>query len=545
MGHVFLHRPAEISIERHQVAPDKVEQESGRFRDALVAARKQIDELARSNDIFSAHLDVTDDPVLLDAVTKKIVQENKNAELALMEACEKITAMFNGIDDEYLRERAADIRDVCKRILHCLKGIQDAGLKEIDAPVILVAGELTPSDTAGLDRERVLGFITGSGGSTSHVAIMARSLELPAIVGVEGITDIVSEGSFVILDAVDGEIIIDPEEDQLAAYRNKAAAYAKRKKKLEQMKGLPAITSDGHVVELCANVGNLPDVQNALSCGIDGIGLFRSEFLYMESSRFPNEEELFAAYKSVACSCDGEVILRTLDIGGDKALSYYKFQHEENPFLGWRAIRFCLEMVDVFKTQLRAILRASAFGKVKIMYPMIISVEELKKANHLLRKCQRELAADSIAFNPEIKAGIMIETPAAVFCVEELAKEADFFSIGTNDLTQYLLAVDRGNPKVSGLYDSFHPAVLRSIKAVIEAGHRHGIPVGMCGEFAGNEKAILLLLGMGLDEFSMSAPQVPEARYLIRNANYEQARALARQVDDLPTLTDIKHFLAL
>lgn len=543
MGNVFLYQPQKIQADRHLIDPSMTEQESIRYRDALAAARSQIKKLAADSEIFAAHLDVANDPMLQDAVMKRIIAEHKNAELALEEACEEITAMFSQIEDAYLRERALDIKDVCGRILRSLKGIQHAGLGEINAPVILAAHDLTPSDTAGIDPKYVLGFITETGGPTSHVAIMARSLELPAIVGAEEIMDLVFDSSYVILDAVDGEIIIDPDEETIANYQVKEAQYAQRKKTLSQMKDLPAVTKDGKNVLLCANVGSMRDIQNAVSYGIDGIGLLRSEFLYMENKHFPTEEEQFAVYKSAAQLCTGEVIIRTLDIGGDKALSYFEFQKEENPFLGWRAIRFCLEMTDVFKTQLRAILRASAFGSIKIMYPMIISVEELRHANSLLAACKQELKSDDIAFDPNISVGIMIETPAAVLCVEELAKEADFFSIGTNDLTQYLLAVDRGNQKVAGLYNSFHPAVLRSIKAIIDAGHRNKIPVGMCGEFAGNEKAIPILLGLGLDEFSMAASQVPEARCLIRNMDYAKANELANRVCRLATLTEIEETL--
>jgi phosphotransferase system enzyme I (PtsI) len=539
LGEVFLYRPREIEADKSLISPKATARELGRFADALASARRRIVELSEKSEIFLAHVDIADDPVIFEAVSFKIAEELKNAELALEEACEEISARFAEINDEYLRERAADVKDVCARVMRRLKGISFTGPGSVDRPVILVADNLTPSDTATLDPQKILGIITAEGGNTSHVAILARSLEIPAIVGMEGISEMAIDGKELILDAVDGEVIIEPDAKTKEIYEKKAFAYLERKNALKAVANLPAASKDGKRVMLYANVGSLRDVQGAVSYGVDGIGLFRSEFLFLESPSFPSEDDQFAAYKTAAQLSPGETIIRTLDIGGDKSLPYYQFEPEDNPFLGWRAIRMCLEMTDVFGAQLRAILRASAFGEVSIMYPMMISLDELEKANEVLRSAKTELTRRGLAFDPDIKAGMMIETPAAVMLAKDFAKKADFFSIGTNDLTQYLLAVDRGNRKVASLYDSLHPAVIRSVKAIIDAGHSEGIRVGMCGELAGNELAVPLLFGMGLDEFSMSPSQAPEAKYILRSLQARDAEELAKQALEADSLSGV------
>ena len=415
-------------------------------------------------------------------------------------------------------------------LLLCLKGEKEDSFDQITEPVIVVAKELAPSDTAKFNLDYVLGFLTELGGVTSHVCIMARSAGLPALVGIDGLMDHIESGDSIILDAEEGVVLINADSSELEHYQQLAEERKQKQLALEAVADLPAITKDGHSVKICANAGNLEDIKRALSFHTDGIGLFRSEFLYMENVRFPSEEEQYRVYQRAAEVCLEELIIRTLDIGGDKELSYFKFDFEENPFLGWRAIRISLDLPEVFKTQLRAILRASAFGNVKVMFPMIISVEELLAAKEILEQCKQELTEEGIKYNPDLQVGMMIETPASVLCAEELAKEVDFFSIGTNDLTQYMLAVDRGNEKISSLYNSMHPAVLRAIKRIIDAGHAAGIPVGMCGEFASDTKAAKLLLGMGLDEFSISASEIPEIKNIIRNSNYEDCRKLAEQV---------------
>ena len=543
MGKAFIVVPQNLEADKRIIRESEKEVEIKKFEKAIKDAVADLKILAKDSDIFAAHMDVAEDPDLHDSVVQRITDELKNAQLALQEYVDTTVTLFESLDDEYLRERSADIKDVSKRIMCGLKGIKSNPFENIDQEVIVVAEDLAPSDTANMDFKYIRGFITEGGGVTSHVAIMARSMEIPAIVGVAHFREEITNDDYLILDALGAKIIINPDEATKQEYIKKAQEYKEMKEKLESMNDLPATSKDGRTVELFANVGSIADVENAVARGAEGIGLFRSEFLYMENTKFPTEQEQFAAYKTAIETMKKPMIIRTLDIGGDKELSYYKFDQEENPFLGWRAIRISLDLKDVFKTQLRAILRASAFGDIRIMYPMIISVEEFKAANEVLEECKQELRQDCIPFNASIQTGIMIETPAAVLCADDLAKEVDFFSIGTNDLTQYLLAVDRGNQKISKMYNSFHPAVLRAINKVIEAGHKHGKMVGMCGEFASDEKAIPMLLGMGLDEFSMTATEVASARYNIRNLNYKECQKLANEVCIKGTIAEVMELL--
>ena len=543
MGNAYVLKKQDLSAQTHRIGADEVDKEIEKYQDAIKTAVAQLEELAKTSDIFAAHLEMAKDPTLYDGVIHKIKTDRLNVQLALENTAEEFAAIFDSMEDEYMKERAADVRDVRDRLMRSLKGISQSTLKDIEGKVILIAEDLTPSDTSNMNLDHVLGFATELGGVTSHVAIIARNMELPALVGVKGLMEHVKDKDFIILDASNGQIIINPDETTIEKYRILEEEYKKRKKELESMSSLPATTVDGRTVKIYANVGNLEDVKKAAERGIDGIGLFRSEFLYMENTHFPTEEEQFEVYKQAAILCPKELIIRTLDIGGDKSLPYYTFDHEDNPFLGWRAIRISLDLEDVFKAQLRAILRASAFGNVKIMYPMIISQEELEKANDVLSKCKQELSSEGIAFDPDIKVGIMVETPAAVLCIENLAKHVDFFSIGTNDLTQYVLAVDRGNKKIANLYDSFHPAVVQSIKRIIDAGHAEGIEVGMCGEFAGDEKATVLLLGLGLDEFSMSLGETANIKNIIRNTSYEKAKECAGKAASVYTIQEVKDIL--
>ncbi|MBR2383713.1 MAG: phosphoenolpyruvate--protein phosphotransferase, partial [Anaerotignum sp.] len=432
---------------------------------------------------------------------------------------------------------------VCRRIMAYLKGVEENPFQNIKEKVILFAEELNPSDTAKMDFRYIKGMVTAKGGSTSHVAILARSMEIPALLGMEGILEKVEEGQEIILDGDEGILILSPDHLTQRVYGEKQEAEWELKQKLKEMNRLPAVTTDGRQVQLYANVGSLKDVELAKQQGAEGVGLFRSEFLYMESSRFPTEQEQFEVYKKAAEILKKPIIIRTLDIGGDKNLPYYQFEKEENPFLGWRAIRFCLDMRDVFKTQLKAILRAAAYGDIRIMYPMIVSLEEFRTANRLLEECKQELKERGALFRGSISTGIMVETPAAVLLAEELAKEVDFFSIGTNDLTQYILAADRGNQKLTKLYSPFHPAVLRAIRKVIEAAHKEGKEVGMCGEFAGEEGAVPLLLGLGLDEFSMVAGQIPAVRYQIRGLSAERTAHLAERVLAAGTEKEVENLL--
>lgn len=526
-GKVYIHRELDLTPCQQNVTEENVQKEVERFLQAKKEVLADLDKLAQKSEIFQAHAVMADDFTLEDGIVTKIREEKYNAELALDQTVQEIAAIFEMMDDEYMRERAADVKDVAKRFMARLKGQELSDFSDISEPVILVARDLYPSDTAGLDLNFVKGFITQEGGVTSHVSIMAKGAGLPALVGATGILEAVQEDSYICMDAKTGEIVIDPDEEEKERFIKKAEEFRVRKELYEKVSTLPACTVDGREVHICANVGNLEDVKTAVERNVHGIGLFRSEFLYMENDHFPTEEEQYQVYSEAAKASPRELTIRTLDIGGDKGLSYYNFEKEENPFLGWRAIRISLELRDMFKTQLRAVLRASAFGHVRIMFPMIISLEELRQAKDLVQECKEELDHENLAYDPDIRLGMMMETPASVLLADEFAAEADFFSIGTNDLTQYLLAVDRGNKKISGMYDSFHPAVLRAIAHIIHAGHRHQIPVGMCGEFASDENATEILLGMGLDEFSMSSTEASKIKYTIRNMNYAEARKKA------------------
>ncbi|MDF2801413.1 MAG: phosphoenolpyruvate-protein phosphotransferase [Anaerocolumna sp.] len=539
MGRVLLYEKVKVIVNHNNISEDEIPMQIERYEKAVKCAETDLNELAKTNDIFWAHLEMVKDPTLYEAVEGKIKTELKNAEGAVEDATNELILIFESIEDEYMRERASDIKDIKERLLKNLIGNGKEALSDISDKVILIAQDLTPSDTAELDFNHILGFITRDGGVTSHVSIMAKGLSIPALVGVKDILTTVNKEDYIIMDAGSGDIFINPEHELIEEYKSKQIEQEKTLKELLEQNSLPAITKDKRSVKLCANVGNIKDIEKALDYNIDGIGLFRSEFLYMESDHFPTEEEQFMVYKEAVLLVPQELTIRTLDIGGDKELSYFEFEKEENPFLGYRAIRISLDLKDLFKTQLRAILRASAFGNIRIMFPMIISVEELRMAKEILDECKAELKMEGMTYDPSIKAGIMIETPASVLCVEDLGAEADFFSIGTNDLTQYLLACDRGNKKISALYNSFHPAVLRSIKRIIDAGHENNIKVGMCGEFASDEQAVLLLLGLGLDEFSMTASSIPNVKNLIRNASYQEEEALSKDVLKAKTIKEI------
>ncbi|MDF2540591.1 MAG: phosphoenolpyruvate-protein phosphotransferase [Herbinix sp.] len=520
IGKAFL--VPKLSFERDTYTVENTALEVEKFQKAVKNASVELEELAKHNDIFSAHLEVVNDQALYDAVKDKIEGNLQNVQIALWESAQEFIDLFDAMDDEYMRERAADIKDVRNRLMCQLKDIKFNPFDGINEEVIVVAQDLTPSDTAKLNLDYVLGIITHDGGITSHVSIMAKNIGLPALVGVSEIMNKVKMGDDLIMDAKSGEIILNPSEEMILEYKEKKLEQERIKSRYEEAQIQPASTKDGHTVSVCVNVGSIEEVKYAVSKGLKGVGLFRSEFLYMLNSHFPTEEEQLKVYKEAAELCTEELTIRTLDIGGDKELSYFSFDQEENPFLGWRAIRICLDRPDIFKVQLRAILRASASGNVRIMLPMIISMEELIEAKRLVEECKKELTNEGISFDEEISVGMMIETPASVILAEDFAKVADFFSIGTNDLTQYILAVDRGNTKIAARYDSFHPAVLASIKKVIEAGHKEGIPVGMCGEMASDERAVELLLRMGLDEFSVAASCASRVKYEIQNMTFHE-----------------------
>ena len=491
--------------------------------------------------IFDGHIMLLEDEELEDDVTTLIKDNKYSADYAISKVVNEMVDTLAALEDPYLRERAGDFKDIGDRLLKNVLGISIVDLNEIKDEVILIANDLTPSETAQIDVKKVLGFITNIGGKTAHTSIMARSLEIPAIVGTSDITQHVKDGDFIILDAINNKVIINPTKLQINNAEILKRDFLARKEELAKLKKLPAVTLDGHIVEMGANIGTLNDTEGANRHGAECIGLYRTEFLFMDRSQLPTEEEQYKAYKKVVENMKGKpCIIRTMDIGGDKDLPYLNLPKELNPFLGWRAIRICFDRPDIMNPQLRALLRASVFGKVRIMFPMIISVEEIRQLKEILKTLVVELSHENLSFDPLIEIGIMIETPAAATIAHHLIKEVDFFSIGTNDLTQYTLAVDRGNDKISAIYNPMSPSVLTLIKQVIDASHAAGKWTGMCGELAGDKKATVLLVGMGLDEFSMSAISIPEIKNIIRKINFSEAKTLATKALACATANEIK-----
>lgn len=553
IGKVLMLQKEAYTIDMTTIEDTAVEQEIEAVKSAIAKSKAQIQGIyeaaveklgAEKAAIFVAHIDILEDPAMMEGIMEKVRSEKKNAAWAFDETVKEFCAMFDAIDDEYLRERASDLRDVGDRAVRNILGMRIVDLSHLEEPVVIVVNDLMPSDTASMDIKKVLGFVTEVGGRTSHSSIMARSLEIPAVVGTTGILENAKQGDIIILDGLAGDVFLNADAETTNLYTQKQQAYLDEREKLAQLRDIPAVTTDGRHIEMCANIGNAKDAEGAQKNGAEGIGLYRTEFLYMDNKQFPTEEEQFEAYKEVCEKMEGKpVIIRTLDIGGDKELPYFDFPKELNPFLGWRAIRIYLDREDLFKTQLRAILRASAFGKIRIMFPMIISVDEFRRAKALLEVCKQELRQEGVSFDDAIETGIMVETPAAVLLAEQFAKEVDFFSIGTNDLTQYVLAVDRGNEKIAHLYNSFHPAVIHAIKMVIDASHKEGKWTGMCGEFAGEKEATTLLLGMGLDEFSMSAISIPVIKDYICKLSFEEAQKVAEEALSKTTADEVAEVL--
>ena len=548
-GKALLLKEDEIVISRKKITADEVEHEIARFKEGRDKAAQQLEAIRQKASetlgeekaaIFEGHIMLLEDEELEQEIIALIKDNGMSAEAAAREVIDGQATALEELDDEYLKERAADVRDIGKRLLKNILGMTIIDLGAIQDEVILVATDLTPSETAQLNLDKVLGFITDLGGRTSHTSIMARSLELPAIVGTSDVTQKVQNGDYLILDAVNNKIYLNPTAETIDQLKAVQAQYINEKNELAKLKDLPAITLDGHQVEVCANIGTVRDVAGAERNGAEGVGLYRTEFLFMDRDALPTEEEQFQAYKAVAEAMGSQaVIVRTMDIGGDKDLPYMDLPKEENPFLGWRAIRICLDRKEILHTQLRAILRASSFGKLRIMFPMIISVEEVRMLKAELELLKAQLREEGKTFDETIEVGVMVETPAAATVAHHLAKAVDFFSIGTNDLTQYTLAVDRGNELISHLYNPMAPSVLTLIKQVIDASHAHGKWTGMCGELAGDERATLLLLGMGLDEFSMSSISIPRIKKIIRNANFEDVKALAEEALRQPTADEL------
>ncbi|ANI31325.1 phosphoenolpyruvate-protein phosphotransferase [Yersinia entomophaga] len=548
-GKALLLKEDEIVINRKKISADQVEQEVERFKSGRAKASEQLEAIKTKAGeslgeekaaIFEGHIMLLEDEELEQEIIALIKDEHASADAAAYTVIEGQAKALEELDDEYLKERAADVRDIGKRLLKNILGLTIVDLGAISEEVILVATDLTPSETAQLNLDKVLGFITDLGGRTSHTSIMARSLELPAIVGTSDVTKQVKNDDYLILDAVNNKIYVNPTSDVIDQLKAVNTQYITEKNDLAKLKDLPAITLDGHQVEVVANIGTVRDIAGAERNGAEGVGLYRTEFLFMDRDSLPTEEEQFQAYKAVAEAMGSQaVIVRTMDIGGDKDLPYMNLPKEENPFLGWRAIRIAMDRKEILHAQLRAILRASAFGKLRIMYPMIISVEEVRALKAELEMLKAQLREENKAFDESIEVGVMVETPAAATIAHHLAKEVDFFSIGTNDLTQYTLAVDRGNELISHLYNPMSPAVLGLIKQVIDASHAEGKWTGMCGELAGDERATLLLLGMGLDEFSMSAISIPRIKKIIRNTNFEDVKALAAEALSKPTAQEL------
>lgn len=526
---------ASAEVERYRQAIDRAKSELETIRD-----RAKVDLGPDKAAIFEAHLLVLSDPELNTPIEDKIKSDKVNAEAALKETADMFVVMFEQMDSEYMKERAADIRDVTKRVLAHLLGVELPNPSMIAEEVIIVAEDLTPSDTAQLNRQFVKGFTTNIGGRTSHSAIMARSLEIPAVVGTKTATEEIHNGDLVIVDGLKGEVHINPTPELVEQYRKVHQEYEKQKAEWAKLVNEPTVSNDGHHVELGANIGTPNDLKGVVANGGEAVGLYRTEFLYMGRDQLPSEEEQFEAYKAVLEGMAGKpVVVRTLDIGGDKELPYLDLPKEMNPFLGFRAIRLCLEEQGIFRTQLRALLRASSYGNLKIMFPMIATLDEFRAAKAILEEEKQKLLTEGQKVADKIELGIMVEIPSTAVLADQFAKEVDFFSIGTNDLIQYTMAADRMNQRVSYLYQPYSPSILRLVKMVIDAAHAEGKWAGMCGEMAGDETAIPLLLGLGLDEFSMSATSILKARSLIKKLNKSDMEQLAREVINMQTTDQV------
>lgn len=538
----------DLTFDKNEKVTD-VEGEVAKFNNAIEASKVELTKIRNNAEvqlgadkaaIFDAHLLVLDDPELIQPIQDKIKNENANAATALTDVTTQFVTIFESMDNEYMKERAADIRDVSKRVLSHILGIELPNPSMIDESVVIVGNDLTPSDTAQLNKEFVQGFATNIGGRTSHSAIMSRSLEIPAIVGTKSITQEVKQGDMIIVDGLNGDVIVNPTEDELIAYQDKRERYFADKKELQKLRDADTVTVDGVHAELAANIGTPNDLPGVIENGAQGIGLYRTEFLYMGRDQMPTEEEQFEAYKEVLEAMNGKrVVVRTLDIGGDKELSYLNLPEEMNPFLGYRAIRLCLAQQDIFRPQLRALLRASVYGKLNIMFPMVAIINEFREAKAILLEEKENLKNEGHDISDDIELGIMVEIPATAALADVFAKEVDFFSIGTNDLIQYTLAADRMSERVSYLYQPYNPSILRLVKQVIEASHKEGKWTGMCGEMAGDETAIPLLLGLGLDEFSMSATSILKARRQINGLSKNEMTELANRAVDCATQEEV------
>lgn len=547
IARAFILEHPNYAVERRAVGD--VEAEIARLDAALAESQTELETIKEKTlkelgekkaEIFASHLLILNDPELIDPVKAKIRDEQLNADYALNEVATQFISMFENMKSAYLQERASDMRDVTKRVLNHLLGVHFVSPAEIAEETIVLAEDLTPSDTAQLNREFVKGFATNIGGRTSHSAIMARSLEIPAVVGTKNILSQAKSGDLIIVDGLDGHVFVNPSEEIVAEYRAKQVAYDNQREEWRKLRGEATVSVDGVHVELAANIGTPNDVAGVLDNGGEGVGLYRTEFLYMGRDKLPSEEVQYTAYKTVLEKMEGKpVVVRTLDIGGDKELPYLDLPKEMNPFLGFRAIRLCLDRQDIFRTQLRALLRASVHGNLRIMFPMIATLNEFREAKAVLLEEKEKLVAEGVAVSGEIQLGIMVEIPSTAVLADQFAKEVDFFSIGTNDLIQYTMAADRMNERVSYLYQPYNPSILRLVKMVIDAAHREGRWVGMCGEMAGDATAIPLLLGLGLDEFSMSATSILPARSQISKLSRADMEKLAAKALDMQTAEQV------
>lgn len=548
IGNLYLFTRDKVVISDVKIGEDDTKEEFAKVKKAIDDYTKDLAKLEGASEaqanIAKAHTELLSDPYFTDTIESKITNELKNSEMALDETIKEMVEIMSQIDDDYLRERASDYQDIGFQVMYKLKGITPKTLSNLDKGSIVISKELTPSDTSNMDKEAVVGFATDLGGKTSHTSIIAQTLDIPALVGMGDISKNVKGGEKAILDGNEGVLIVNPSEEEISKYELLIKEQKEKKERLKEIKDKQAISTDSKKIEVSANIGNIEDLKLAIENGCDGVGLFRTEFLYMQNSDFPSEESQFEVYKEATQMLgDKPLIIRTLDIGGDKGLDYFDFPKEDNPFLGYRAIRLCLDKKEIFKDQLRALVRASAFGNLKIMIPFVVNIDELKEARNLIEEIKKDLDEKGIDYNKDLDVGIMVETSSSIIMADKFIKYADFFSIGTNDLTQYTLAVDRGNEHIADYYSNFNPAVLRAIKHVIDVSHKAGKWTGMCGAFASDTQATKLLLGLGLDEFSGSSAKIAEIKDTILTSSQEEEAKFAAKVLDCELTEEVENLV--
>lgn len=548
IGNLYLFTRDKVVISDNKIGENDTKEEFAKVKKAIDDYRKDLAKLEGASEaqanIAKAHTELLSDPYFTDTIESKITNELKNSEMALDETIKEMVEIMSQIDDDYLRERASDYQDIGFQVMYKLKGITPKTLSNLDKGSIVISKELTPSDTSNMDKGAVVGFATDLGGKTSHTSIIAQTLDIPALVGMGDISKNVKGGEKAILDGNEGVLIVNPSEEEISKYELLIKEQKEKKERLKEIKDKQAISTDGKKIEVSANIGNIEDLKLAIENGCDGVGLFRTEFLYMQNTDFPSEESQFEVYKEATQMLgDKPLIIRTLDIGGDKGLDYFDFPKEDNPFLGYRAIRLCLDKKEIFKDQLRALVRASAFGNLKIMIPFVVNIDELKEARNLIEEIKKDLDEKGVDYNKDLDVGIMVETSSSIIMADKFIKYADFFSIGTNDLTQYTLAVDRGNEHIADYYSNFNPAVLRAIKHVIDVSHKAGKWTGMCGAFASDTQATKLLLGLGLDEFSGSSAKIAEIKDTILTSSQEEEAKFAEKVLDCELTEEVENLV--